>query len=231
MKGRPLLLALLAACSDFTTTAGGIARLDVEIPVPTEVELDQTINLKAVPRDADGEEIDVPVYWRALDTTITVDSVTGDITGRTAGRPGRVVARAVDLYSAEITFQVLPRADALTREADSALIVAAGAAASDNLEVRLTVGDPPVAVSGRRVTYEIVAPAFPTPGDRTVEFEGGVLVLTRTTGVTGAPQPVTLRRRAGVSQLDTAIVKVSVYRPGGSTVPGSGLLYYVLFED
>lgn len=231
MRGLAALLAGLAACSDFTTTAGGVARLDVEIPVPTEVEVDQTISLKATPRDENGDPIDVPVFWRGLDTTLTVDSVTGDITGRTAGRNGRVVARAVDLYSNEITFAVLARADLLTREADSAITVAAGATTSEELTVRLTVGDPPVAVSGRRVTFEVVAPTFPTAADRTVEFDGGVLVLSRTTGVTGSPLAVTLRRRSGTVQPDTAIVKVSVYRPGGSTVPGSGLLFYVLFED
>jgi hypothetical protein len=226
-----LLVAVLIGCSDFTTTEGGIARLDVLVPVPAEVEVAQTIQLRGVARDENGDTLDVPVYWRALDTTISVDSVQGLLTGRTAGSTGRVVARAVDLYSSPITFSVLRRADTLIALSDSTLVVASGVVASPELKVQVAVGDSLDPVQGRRITFEVISPVFATLDDRTVEFAGGKLTTTQQSGSTGEPsQSVTLNRRAGRTQPDTAIVQVSVYRPDGGTVPGSGLRFYVLFQ-
>jgi hypothetical protein len=226
-----LVLAVLVGCSDFTTTDGGIARLDVLVPVPAEVEVDRTIQLRGVARDENGDTLDVPVYWRALDTTIAVDSVQGLLTGLTAGSTGRVVARAVDLYSSPITFTVLRRADTLVALTDSTLLVASGVAASPEMRVRVEAGEARDPVQGRRITFEVISPVFATVDDRTVEFAGGKLTTTQQSAGTGEPtQPVSLNRRAGRTQPDTAIVQVSVYRPDGGTVPGSGLRFYVLFQ-
>ena len=225
-----LVAAALAACSDFTTTDGGIARLDVYAPIPAEVEVGQTIQLRAVARDENGDSLDIPVFWRALDTTIAVDSTLGRITGLTAGLSGRVVARAVDLYSNVISFDVLRLADTLIRASDSAVTVASSDSASPELVVRVEGGEPPAPIQGRRLTYQVIAPVFASPDDRTVEFSGGTLAISPRSSALGTPdQPVTLRRRSDRQQPDTAVVQVSVYRPDGTVLPGSGLRFYVLF--
>lgn len=223
-------LALLAACSNLATTDGGVASVEIVIPSPAEVEAGGTIQLIGVARGSDGEPLEVPIYWRALDTTIAVDSVAGLLSGVQGGATGRVVARAVDLYSTIATFTVLKAADTLIRVGDSALTVPAATTASPTLSVRVEGGDPPAAVDRRRVTFELISPAFATPEDRTVEFLGGLLATSVVTSTNGAPSPaVTLNRREGRTAPDTAVVQVSVYRPGGGTVAGSGQRFIVLF--
>lgn len=223
-------LVLLAACSNLATTEGGVASIEILLPSPAEVEAGGTIQLVGVARGSDGAPLDVPIYWRALDTTIAVDSVEGLLTGIEAGKTGKVVARAVDLYSAIATFTVVAHADTLIRLGDSVVTVPAGTAASPPLNVRVEGGDPPAPVDRRRVTFEVIAPVFATPGDRTVEFTGGLLATSVLTTTTGQPSPpVTLNRRTGYTAPDTAVVRVSVFRPGGGTVPGSGQHFLVLF--
>ena len=224
------LTLILAACSNLSTTEGGVASIAIEIPTPAEVEVDGTLQLRAIARGADGEALDIPIYWRALDTTIAVDSVEGILTGVTVGKTGQVVARAVDHYSAKATFTVVPNADTLIVVGDSVVTVEPAVDVSPSLDVRVEAGDPPVAVSGRRVTFELIAPVFATPEDRTVEFPNGQLAQNFVTTTTGLPSPAaTLRRREGKTAPDTAVVRVSVYRPGGGAVPGSGQHFLVLF--
>jgi len=223
-------LALLAACSNLATTDGGVSSVEILIPSPAEVEAGGSIQLVGVARGPDGEPLDVPLYWRALDTTIAVDSLSGRLSGLVGGKTGRVVARAVDLYSAIVTFTVLFPADTLIRVGDSVLTVAAGTTASPPLSVRVEGGQPPAPVDRRRVTFEVIAPVFADPADRTVEFAGGLLATSIATTSTGVPSPqATLNRREGFAAPDTAVVRVSVYRPGGGIVPGSGQLFLVLF--
>jgi hypothetical protein len=224
------LVLVLAACSNLATTEGGVASLVIEIPSPAEVEIDGAVQLRAIARGVDGEELDIPIYWRALDTTIAVDSVAGLLTGIEAGKTGRVVARAIDLYSAIATFTVLGQADTLVVVGDSVVTVEPGETTSPPLTVRVEAGEPPVPVDRRRVTFEVIAPVFPNPEDRTVELSNGQLAQSIATATTGAPSPpATLRRREGRTAPDTAVVRVSVFRPGGGTVPGSGQHFLVLF--
>ena len=79
-------------------------------------------------------------------------------------------------------------------------------------------------------TFEVISPVFANLEDRTVEFANGQLAQNLPTTATGSPAPAAfLRRRAGRTAPDTAVVRVSVYRPGGGTVPGSGQHFLVLF--
>ena len=224
------LILILAACSSLSTTEGGVASIAIEVPIPAEVEVEGTLQLRAIARDADGEELDIPIYWRALDTTIAVDSVEGTLTGIEAGKTGRVVARAIDHYSANATFTVVAQADTLIVVGDSVVTVEPSEDVSPALTVRVEAGDPPAPVDRRRVTFEVISPTFENPADRTVEFSNGQLAQSILTTTTGSPSPpATLRRREGRTAPDTAIVRVSVYRPGGGTVPGSGQHFLVLF--
>jgi hypothetical protein len=224
------LLWLLAACSNLSTTEGGIASLEIAVPSPAEVEVGQSLQLTAVARGADGEILEVPVFWRALDTTIAVDSLEGILSGLDGGMTGRVVARAVDLYSATVTFTVLNQADTLIRVGDSTITVVSGQNASPAMTVRVEGGDPRAPVDKRRVTFEVVYPVFASPADRTIEFPNGQLAQSFETATTGVPSPPpTLVRRAGQTPPDTVLVRVSIFRPGGGTVPGSGQNFLLLF--
>jgi hypothetical protein len=174
--------------------------------------------------------LDVPVYWRALDTTLAVDSAGGVLTGLNGGTTGRIVARAVDLYSAIATFNVLNAADTLIRVGDSVITVPTNETASPPLAVQVEGGDPRAPVDKRRVTFEVISPVFAAFGDRTIEFPNGQLAQNFTTTTSGSPSPAaTLVRRSGITAPDTAVVRVSIFRPDGSMVPGSGQLFLVLF--
>ncbi len=234
MSGRGRLVAALlagaVACSELTATADGVTTLLLEIPLPAEVEAGQTLPLRGWPINGSGDTLDLPVIWRALDTTITVDSVLGRLTGRTAGGTGRIVARTGTLYSEIVTFRVLPRADTLAREGPADLTVAPGEPASPELAVRLLAGTPPAAVAGRRVVFTIVHPVFAVPAERTVQFTGGALLRVATTGSTGGPaQAVTVSPVTGATPPDSAVVEVAAWRPGGAAIPGSGQRFVVRF--
>ena len=224
------LLCFLAACSNFSTTESGIASLEIAVPVPAEVEVDGTVHLTAVARGPDGDVLDIPVYWRALDTTIAVDSVDGTLRGIEGGKTGRVVARAVDLYSASVVFTVLNRADTLIVVGDSVVTVAASEGTSPPMNVRVEGGIPLAPTDKRPVTFEVISPVFANVEDRTIEFPNHQLALNLVTGTNGSPATgATLLRRTGQTAPDTAVVRVSVFRPDGGTVPGSGQHFLVLF--
>jgi hypothetical protein len=230
--GLSAVLGLAAACSSITETPGGVGSISMLTPYPPEVEVGQTIALHAVALSGGGDTLStIPIYFRALDTTIVVDSVLGLLTGRTGGTKGRVIARANDLYSKIDTFNVLIRADTVIRVASDTQTVAASDSASSELTVRLEGGTPSAPASGRRVTYVVEAPLFVTPDDRTVEFSNSALVITASTGSAGTPVPgVKLRKRVGKTPPDSAIVSVTVYRPGGrETIPGSGQQFVIRF--
>ena len=179
------LAAVLAACSDFTTTDAGVAQIVVFAPVPPEVEVAGSVTVRAVALDADGDTLDIPIYWRALDTTIAVDSVQGLLTGLSAGKTGKVVARALDLYSAVATFTVIPQADTLIVVGDSVVTVVPDTNISPPITVRVEAGEPPAAVDKRRVTFELISPVFATLEDRTVEFSNRQLAQSIATTTTG----------------------------------------------
>lgn len=226
-----LLAALVGvACSNLTETPGGIGSLAILVPSPAEVEVGQTLQLRAVALNGDGDSVAAVVYWRALDTTLTVDSMTGLMTGRTVNADGRVVARAEDLFSNTVTFRVIPPADTLIRVSADTQTVAASATLSTELSVRVEGGSPRAPVSGRRVVYQVTLPAFANADDRTVEFENAALTITPTTSSTGSPFPAPkLRKRSGSTPPDSAVVEVNVYRPSGPAIPGSPLRFTVRF--
>ena len=234
MKTAGLLaaLALAAACSNITETPGGVGSIQLFTPYPPEVEVGQTIKLRALALSGSGDSLaTVPIYWRRLDTTIVVDSVQGLLTGVIAGQKGRVIARAIDLYSKTDTFSVLARVDTVILAAPDTQTVSAADTASTELTALLEGGLPLAPASGRRVGYAVILPIFASADDRTVEFSNSALQLTVSTGAAGTPSPgVRLRRVSGRTPPDSAVVSVTVYRPGGEeAVPGSGQRFVIRF--
>jgi hypothetical protein len=226
---------LLAACSNLTADNGGVVSLEVQRPEPATVEVGDTIQLTAVALDRNGEAVDANIVWRTSDTTLSVDSTTGRVTGRVANQPGRVQASETTLSSQPITLNVLAAADTLAVPPDT-LLVAAGVPASAPLAATvLSRSDTAVSgfvpASGTRLIFSITEPAFADPAARTVELPGGVLVDTLTSDASGQALPdATVNRVSGTTTPDTVRVTVAALHRSGKTVAGSGQVILVVFQ-
>ncbi len=228
---RPALLLLAAAaCSKLSGDSGVPVALEVRVPAATQVEVGDTIQLTARALNQQGDSVDAPITWRTPDTlTVAIDSLTGRLTGVTAGT-GRIQARSGSLVSSFVSFTVLARVDTLQIIPPDSSRVAAGVIASGPLVVELDSLNPLGPVAGRPVIYDVVLPLFGQPGD-TVALNGKGLTATAITGSDGQPtSPVTLNRVAGQPSPDSAQVEVRAQRPSGAPVPGSGQRFIIRFD-
>lgn len=220
-----VLVVALAACSDLSTTDGGVVALDVERPAVTQLEVGDSLQMVARALDAEGEEVpDATVWWTTPDTTVRVDSAGGWVVPLVPGVQGRVLARSGSLVSGTTTFAFLARADTVVLAYPADTTLPAGVETSGPLDARVESFDPAGALSGRNLIYEVVEPVFADPGLRTVELSTGVLLDTLVTGSTGGPtSPVELRVVEGQDAPASAVVEVRSSRfRGTDLVPGSG---------
>jgi hypothetical protein len=214
--------AIVAGCSDLEEGAGGVVGLEIRIPDIRTIEVGETLPLTAQALDKDGNPVTAEITWRTPDATLSVDPVTGVITGVSPG-PGRVQALAGLLASGLVEFTVIARADTLI-VTDSVFTVAPGVAASPPLVSQLQSFSPLGPLADRPVVYSIISPQ-----DATVTLPGGVLTDTLNTGTDGAVSGVTLTR-VNIAQPVTAIVEVRAFRTRGAPVPGSGQRFTVTFQ-
>jgi hypothetical protein len=217
----------VAACSDITVTPGGVAAIELSIPHPAQIEVRQVRRLSGRAVGERGDSLPIRLVWYALDTTLAIDSLEGLLTGRFPGS-GRVLARAADLYSRTVQFQVLPAVDTLIQVSPAVVTVAGAEFSTPDLRVRAAAGSDLAGVSGREVRYAVTRPLFPDERQRTVELSTGALTATALTASNGEAA-LRLRRRAGFAAPDSAEVTVTLRRPGGEPVPGSGLRFVVRF--
>lgn len=218
-------LLLVLGCSDLTE-AGGVVALEIRTPALRSLEIGETLPLSATALDKDGNPVAADVAWRTPDATLTVDPLTGVITGVSPG-PGRVQAFVGQLASGLVQFTVIPRADTLI-VTDSVVTVPPEATASAPLVAYLQSHNPTAVLPERPVIYAVTSP--PDVGPHTVELPGGVLIDTVNTGTDGAVSTVTLNRVSTIAQPDTAIVEVRAFRTRGAPVPGSGQRFIVIFQ-
>lgn len=101
-----LALTALLGCSSLTKVDGGLVAIEVTMPSSDTVEVGQTLQLSARVLNADNEAVTVPIVWRTPDATVSVDSVTGLVTGVTAGI-GRVQAISGSLVSELVALTVV----------------------------------------------------------------------------------------------------------------------------
>ncbi len=215
-------VVLVLGCSDLTEGAGGVVALEIRTPDLLTLETGETLTLTARALDKDGNEVSAPIEWRAPDPTLTVDPVTGVVTGVAPGT-GRVQAITGLLASGLVQFTVIARADTLI-VTDSVFTVAAGVPASPLLVSQLQSFSPAGPLADRSVVYTMISPL-----DATVTLPGGALTGSFTTGTDGAVSSVTLNR-VNSAQPVTAIVEVSATRTRGAAVPGSGQRFTVTFQ-
>lgn len=234
MKGWVVLMAggVIAGCSNLTDAGSSVVALEIAVPTVTALEVDDTTRLAAKALNRNGEEITAPIEWLAPDATLTVDEA-GLVTGVDPGN-GRVQVRSGTLVSSFITFTILARPDTLVLVGNDTVQVGAGQNATTPLVARLDTyhGVDTLPVQGGTIIYEVVEPVFPTPADRTVEFTGGSLIDTVTTGAAGTPTvSVILNRVAGTVSPDTAIVEIRAFRLRGAVeVPGTGQRFIIPFD-
>jgi hypothetical protein len=222
-----LLLGLVAVagCSDLEEGAGGVVALEIQIPALRTVEVGETVPLTARALDKDGNPVAAEINWRTPDVTLSVDPLSGVITGLTPGT-GRVQAITGLLASELLEFTVIARADTLI-VTDSVFTVAPGVATSPPLVAALQSFSPAGPLAERPVIYAVTSPAGVVPSP--VVLSTGVVTDTLMTGTDGAVSSVTLNR-VDIAQPVTAIVEVRAERTRGSAVPGSGQRFIVTFQ-
>lgn len=230
MRRSGILLLAAVACSDLTGGSRGVVALEVRTPQPASVEPDDTLQLQARALDADGDSVQVPVYWRVLDTTlILVDSAAGRVTTMLTAGTGRVQARTGGVLSDLVTLNLRGRSDTVLVTGSDTLRVPSGDTASAPLLAAIQSATPPgQGVANAVIVYQ-VEDTLAAAGR--VRFQGGGLRLRALTGSTGEPAVgVTLRRVPGIAQPDTVRVRIGATRPSGAVVPGSGQHFVVLFD-
>ena len=214
-------------CSDLTATAGGVVLLEVALPTPPVVETNDTLPLTARALDADGNEVQVPIFWRTPDATLSLDS-TGFVTTVLTSGTGRVQARVGTLTSQLVSLTIRPRSDTVVVAEPDTLDVQPTDTASAGLVARVESFNPAGGISGTMLIYQVVdsAPA----ASQAVRFANGGQLFRASTGADGAPAtPVTLRRVTGQVQPASVRVRVDAFRPSGTPVPGSGQEFLVRF--
>jgi len=221
---RLLPAALLIGCSSLDEGEAGIVALEVRTPVPEIVEVGETLQLTAVPLDANGDSVAAPVAWRTPDNTLSVGETTGLVTGLLPGTGG-VQATSGSLSSAVIDLAVVAPADTLVLVGDS-VVTSPAEPGTATLTVRLDSRNPAGAAGARPVLFEITRP---TAAPLQVTLAGGALTQAVQSGGDGSAA-VTVARVAGTAVPDSVFVVVSATRTRGAVVPGSGQRFIVLFQ-
>jgi hypothetical protein len=223
--GRLLPLAILLGCSNLDEGEGGVVALEVRAPFPATVEVGETLQLTAVPLDADGDSVAATVTWHSPDATVTIGETTGLLTGVAPGT-GRVQATAGSLSSDLIPFGVIAPADTLALVGDSVVVAAADPGTTVPLTVRLESFNPAGALDARPVVYEITRP---TAAPFAVTLPNGAVIDTFATGADGTVG-VPVSRVTTLPVPDSVFVEVRASRTRGAAVPGSGQRFIVLFQ-
>ena len=221
---RLLPAALLIGCSSLDEGEAGIVALEVRTPVPEIVEVGESLQLTAVPLDANGDSVAAPVVWRTPDVTLSIGETTGLVTGLVPGT-GEVQATSGSLSSALVDLTVIAPADTLVLVGDS-VVTAPAAAGTATLTVRLDSRNPAGAAGTRPVGFEITRP---TTAPLQVTLAAGALIQSVPSAEDGtAAVTVTLVSASAVP--DSVFVVVGATRTRGAVVPGSGQRFIVLFQ-
>lgn len=241
MSGRRssrLLLALLAVgCSSLQGDTSGVVAIEVVSPQVAQMEPGDTINmvdltLHARALNLEGDSIDAPIRWTSADTlAIIVDSAIPRVVGAATSGSPRLQARVGTLGSTVITYLLSARTDTITLPGSDSVVVPSDNPQSDTLHASLQSYNPAGPVASRRLIFTITSPVFPTPADRTVEFNNGALADTVFSGFDGQPaSPVRLSRVTNRTAPDSVVVEVTAKRPSGRPVPGPGRPIVVYFQ-
>ena len=229
--GLVALAALLGACSGISENEDGIASVEIRLPANFYLEKNQSVLIHAVARDANGDSVAAEFRWRSPDTVLAVDSTLGVVTALAATGTGRVQAA---ILGKDSIFSILDSLKfTLTSVADTGFLTTADSidvpvdVTPTSIGFKLEGGTPPLAVSGRPVTFTIIEPA---PADTpVVMFASGRAKDSTTTAATGIAT-LTIRGRTGKTIPDRAVVEINAYRATGAKIPGSGQQVVIRFR-
>lgn len=227
-------ISLMGACSDLASNSDVPIQIEIRTPAgpptPPPVEIGDTFQLVARAFNQNGDSIPATFRWVTPDTAfLSVDSVTGQITGKKITISARVQVRSGSLLSDIVVFAVVPAAESLLIVGSDSTRVATTDTASTPLIAQLDTLNPDGPLASRVIVYQL-GTVFGAPGD-TVTLNGGVASRSVITGTNG--QPVTsvyVRPIPGLPRPDSALVEINAYRPSGLTIPGSGQQFIVRFD-
>jgi hypothetical protein len=227
-------LCALAACSDIGSGADTVIAIEVTPPPGSLVEVGDTVQYTAVTLNQNGDVISAPVRWATPDTqNISIDSLSGQVVGRTGTTQARVQASSEGLNSATNVINVIASSDTIILVPPDTVRVDTLVTTSAPLVARIESFNPVGPLAGRILVYEVVEPVFALATDATVALPNAQLADTVITDGTGGPTtPITLSRVAGKTSPDSAIVEVRATRHRDTQpVPGSGQRWIVRFSN
>lgn len=228
--GSAVVFALLAGCSGISENADGVASVEIRLPTNFYLEKGQSVLIRAVARNRDGDSVAAEFRWRSPDTTIAVDSALGIVTGLTDVGTARVQAA---LFGSDtllsildsLTFTLTAMADTGFSTTPDSITISVDTVAT-SIAFTLEGGTPRQPVAGRPVTFIIVDPA---PADTpVVMFLSGRARDSTLTSAAGVAT-LTVRGRSGKTIPDRAVVEINAYRAAGALIPGSGQRVVVRF--
>lgn len=217
---------LLVACSSLGEGNGAVS-IEIFVPSPASVEVGDTITMRARLLDINGDSIAGTIRWRTPDTTLTIDSIDGRLTGLIA-TTGRIQAVSGSLVvpNPPLLFNIRPRADTLIiPAATESLTVQAG-------DSQTTALNPKVATAGGTTSVQDATLIFTMlfPADSSALLNGSLKADTVLTGSSGEPVSTFRVKQHGAVRPDSAVVQVEARRPSGAVVPGSGQVIRVIFQ-
>jgi hypothetical protein len=231
---RAAIVLGLVSCSNAGELADGVIEIQVIVPQPAVIDFGDTTRYVAVPLNQDGDSVGAPVVWVTPDdSTITIiDPATGLVTGVKPNSSGRLQAVLGSLTTGFFTLTIVARPDTISFPVDTVQSVLVDDPSSLPLLPVLGSFNPAGPVTGRRLVFTIVKPAFAdTTGVQNVMFPNGRLVDSVLTTTNGTPATgVTVSRVTGRTAPDSVLIAVTATQTSGNPVPGSGQLFLVLFE-
>ena len=234
---------LCAACTIITGDLGRIVAIEIDGGAVRRVEENDTINLTARALDAAGDTVpDATIVWELLDADsgYDLDSLTGIIQAFSPGT-GRVRARVEDLRSDTISIVVTGAPDSIAADGDTRVTMESDAAVSPRLTTALfdLTTDPGETqpLAEKTVTFILVDPLpgasdaqgfFLTDSDSIPGLDPHT--ITASTDGAGLASAV-VRRVAGSTLPDSAVVNAVAVTAVGDTVAGSPVRFIVVFES
>ncbi|HTK56982.1 MAG TPA: hypothetical protein VL295_09155, partial [Gemmatimonadales bacterium] len=209
---------ILVACSSLGEGNGAVS-IEIFVPSPASVEVGDTITMRARLLDINGDSIAGTIRWRAQDTTLTIDSINGRLTGRIVST-GRIqaVSGSLAVPNPPLLFNIRPHADTLIiPAATESLTVQAG-------DSQTTALNPRVATTGGTTNVQDATLIFTMlfPADSSALLNGSLKADTVLTGSSGESVSTFRVKQHGAVRPDSAVVQVEARRPSGAVVPGSG---------
>lgn len=235
------LVGMLAACTVITGDLGRAIAIEIDGALVKRVEENDSITLTARALDAAGDTIpDASVVWELLDADagFDLDGVTGVVHANYPGS-GRVRARVEELRSDTVSILVTGAPDSIAAVGDTVVVMGADVDISPHLTtvlIDLTTDSAFVRpLEAKLVDYTLVDPQPGSP-----EAQGFFLTVSdsapdqnphsvlATTDATNQAF-VVIRRVAGTSLPDSAIVEATAVTAVGDTVAGSPVRFIVVF--